>query len=948
MSTTPSDITTPTLGDGGEDPEIPGRGASIGRFLVLAPLGMGAMGMVLSAYDPQLERKVALKLLRSDVWRGELSDVGRERLVREAQAMARLSHPNVVAVYEAVFSESTGYLVMEQVEGTTLKAWLQKQPRRWQEIVDTLVAAGEGLAAAHRAGLVHHDFKPENVLVDRDGRPRVSDFGLAGAGTPGAGTRSYMAPEQHGDGGTIDARADVYAFCVTLWEALAGERPAPGTPVPSSRKAPRWVYRALSRGLAAAPDDRWPSMDALLAALRRGRSTRARAAAVAAAIVIVGALAFTVGRQRSVASFCEGGEARLAGVWDDARKAAVGGAFAATGLPFAGAAWTGASARIDDYARGWVDMYGEACRATRVEGRQSDTLLDLRMGCLERRRALLGALTDLWGRGMDTAAVEAAVDAAARLPALAECADARGLTARSPEPGDAALASRVAAARRSVDAASALQLSGRLADAKKAAAAARVEAEATGWAPAKAEASRAEGDVLAGLQEPAAEPRLLEAARWAWTAHDDRAAASALVRLATHLGEIRNQRALFAASIAQAAVARVDADEDLRLELLIARSAAHAGAEELDAAKETLLAARASSSHGPLHPLTVRIIGGLATVYHRLRDTKTARPLAEQALEAEIATYGPDHPKVASRLASLAAILADQGEFATSAGHYRRALAILEKVGAPDTALTANALNGLGIAEDEQGHYAEAAELMKRGLAIRERLFGPESEQVAQITHNLAVNHRLQGRYDESLAYFARVLAIRTKLSGPEHALVARVLWPTGWVYENQGDAATALDYFRRSLVIREKALGPDHEQTHQSRAYTAWALATLGRCAEARPLLAVAIPGLEKMNLKSRHLFWALMAQARCDLADGRASAAVPAFERAIAIDETPRQGVFRGIARAWLARAQWAAGQHELARASARQAETDLIGRAEGARELSALRAWRAAHGR
>src|SRR5688572_8465033 len=166
MSPTPSDITTPTLGDGDDAVDFPGRGASIGRFLVLAPLGMGAMGMVLSAYDPQLERKVALKLLRSDVWRGELSEVGRERLVREAQAMARLSHPNVVAVHEAVFTESTGYLVMEQVEGATLKAWLGKRPRRWEEILDTLVAAGAGLAAAHRAGMVHHDFKPDNVLVD--------------------------------------------------------------------------------------------------------------------------------------------------------------------------------------------------------------------------------------------------------------------------------------------------------------------------------------------------------------------------------------------------------------------------------------------------------------------------------------------------------------------------------------------------------------------------------------------------------------------------------------------------------------------------------------------------------------------------------------------------------------------------------------------------------------
>src|SRR5262249_20212867 len=186
-----------------------------------------------------------------------------------------------------VFGETTGYLVMELVEGTTLRAWLSKHKPRWEAIVDLLVAAGAGLAAAHRAGLVHHDFKPDNVLVDAEGRPRVSDFGLAGAGRPGAGTEEYMAPEQLGRG-AVDARADQYAFCVTLWEALHGERPLAGAAPPASRKAPRWVDRALARGLRPAPQERWPSMDDLLRVLRRGRTSGIRRAAVAAAIGVVG------------------------------------------------------------------------------------------------------------------------------------------------------------------------------------------------------------------------------------------------------------------------------------------------------------------------------------------------------------------------------------------------------------------------------------------------------------------------------------------------------------------------------------------------------------------------------------------------------------------------------------------------------------------------------------
>jgi len=497
---TPPDITVKSLGAGEDGEEVPERGVSIGRFLVLGPLGVGGMGMVLSAYDPQLDRKVALKLLRTE--RGALSDDGKARLVREAQAMARLNHPNVVAVYEVVFGDTTGYLVMELVEGTTLRSWLAKMRPRWDEIVDLLIAAGAGLAAAHRAKLVHHDFKPDNVLVDGEGRPRVSDFGLAGAGRPGAGTEAYMAPEQLG-GGTVDERADQYAFCVTTWEALHGERPVAGAAPHASGKAPRWVDRALARGLRAAPAERWPSMDELLGALRRGRRSGARLAIAAAAIAVVGTAAFVVGSRRGApAPTCSGAEARLAGVWDDARKQAVRAAFAATKLPYAAAAWDGASARIEEYARGWVAMHTEACRAARIDGRQSDALMDLRMACLERRRDLLGALTETWARGATGAAVERAVDAAAALPPLSECADVRALTERVPAPRDPALAARVTAARHSLDTARVLLFVGKPADAGKAATAARVEAEATDWPQARAEATYLEGSSSRGRTRP--------------------------------------------------------------------------------------------------------------------------------------------------------------------------------------------------------------------------------------------------------------------------------------------------------------------------------------------------------------------------------------------------------------------------------------------------------------
>jgi serine/threonine protein kinase len=213
---------------------------SFGRFTILDTLGVGGMGVVLSAYDPQLDRKVAIKILRTRGLDGGRYAKEAERLLGEARAMAQLSHPHVVTVYEAGSIEGRVYVAMEYVSGQTLRAWLVEEPRSVGAILDVLVRAGRGLAAGHRAGLVHRDVKPDNVLIAHDERVRVIDFGLAvppgpvssdDAGsthrlTGPVGTPMYMAPEQH-DGGALDARTDQFAFCVSLYEALYGRAPFP-------------------------------------------------------------------------------------------------------------------------------------------------------------------------------------------------------------------------------------------------------------------------------------------------------------------------------------------------------------------------------------------------------------------------------------------------------------------------------------------------------------------------------------------------------------------------------------------------------------------------------------------------------------------------------------------------------------------------------------------------
>jgi WD40 repeat protein/predicted Ser/Thr protein kinase len=305
---------------------------TIGRYTFLKELGQGGMGVVCTAYDPKLDRKVAIKLTRS---LATASPESRARILREAQAMARLSHPNVVQVYEVGELREELFVAMEFIDGVDLSEWLAAERRSWREVQRVFIEAGRGLAAAHAAGLVHRDFKPANVFVGADGRVIVGDFGLARASeaapvaappdrkalaaaselaTPltatGAllGTPAYMAPESF-EHNISDASSDQFAFCVALFEALHGRRPFAGGDVaalvravlheeptiPAGANVPGWLQQVALRGLRKRPEERWPSMNALLAALSFDPAARARGlrrGALAVSAVTVSVLGF--------------------------------------------------------------------------------------------------------------------------------------------------------------------------------------------------------------------------------------------------------------------------------------------------------------------------------------------------------------------------------------------------------------------------------------------------------------------------------------------------------------------------------------------------------------------------------------------------------------------------------------------------------------------------------
>lgn len=312
--------------------EFDGEPEAFGRFTALRVLGSGAMGTVYSAYDERLDRLVAIKVAHGDS-RGRAERA--LRLGREAQALARLSHPNIVQLYESGDCPTGLFLVLEYLPGSSLRAWVGAAPRSWREVLDAFVAAGRGLAAVHAQGMVHRDFKADNVIVGPDGRIRLVDFGLAcsGHGVRGGkprdeggargaegrafdvrvtaagatlGTPAYMSPEQY-QGQDVDGRADQFSFCAALYEALYRQRPFAGAtvlaiedevsagrlqPPPRDSAVPAWIHRALVRGLQPRREDRWPSMEALLAALSAAppRPRRRWRAPVAVALGVLGAL----------------------------------------------------------------------------------------------------------------------------------------------------------------------------------------------------------------------------------------------------------------------------------------------------------------------------------------------------------------------------------------------------------------------------------------------------------------------------------------------------------------------------------------------------------------------------------------------------------------------------------------------------------------------------------
>jgi tetratricopeptide (TPR) repeat protein len=906
---------------------------AFGRYRALEPLGAGGMGTVLLGYDPDLDRRVAIKVLRPDAiaegskliehtirldGSGQPRDLVRERLLAEGRALARLSHPNLIAVFEVGEVDDQVFLVMEHVEGGTLEEWCAGRGVR--EVVRAYLQAGRGLAAAHQAELVHGDFKPANALVDASGRVRVIDFGLARAvGTRDvgrmAGTPRFMAPELL-SGSAADPRSDQYAFATGLYNALYGEWPAPEPDLiagiastdpprePSRRRGPRWLEKALLRALAPRPADRFPSMDALLAVLERPARSARVALAVSGAALVGAAALFVAARGGAPASdVCGGGPARLATVWNQDAMDRIRAGLEKTGRAHAAATATLAVARLEDLGRSWLAEHRRACQATRVSGEQSEELLDRRMACLERSLDRLATTGQILAAA-DAKVVDRAVELVAALDPPADCGDVERLLAGFEVPADPAARARLAEVERMIDQTDAERRAGRLEQAADSGRDALEAARGLGLSSLVAEA----GLNLGRVHEFRGDLRGAEAELRAamQLASDDEITARIQIDLARIIG-YRQQRVAEGRLLADVAASAVDRLGErlrarLRARLMQVKGDIAYGAGEAPEA-ERMYRAVLELRRASLEPNDVAIAdieSRVAVALDDLGRSEEAEEHHRRALEIRQDALGPTNPVVADALANLGRSYLKRDKLGEAHELIEQSLAIIASV--PEYNARPNLLTTLGEIETDLGRFDEAQKNLEAGLAAREARLGPDHPDVAHSLYNLAYVHLARGELDRALAMQERARAIQGK-SGDGSPVYALSLCALSELRGRLGHMKQALALAEEAEAIFRGKLGAEHEVTAEAYVWAGVALVGLGRAAEAIAELEIA--ARRRQGPERRAEAALVLAEALWDSGGDRARALALVREALATLDRSgPRWEYRRSRGRAWLAR--------------------------------------------
>ncbi|MEM7152129.1 MAG: serine/threonine-protein kinase [Myxococcota bacterium] len=910
-------------------------GASIGRYVLIERVGRGGMGVVYSAYDPQLDRKVAVKLLAPTG--GGTPTPAAESLLSEAQALARVSHPNVVAIHDVGIERGRVFLAMDFVEGVTLAAWCSRGERSVREILDVFVQAGHGLAAAHQRGLVHRDFKPDNVMIGADGpisvpRAQVMDFGLAQrirsvnelaevddastAQTGGAlaGTPRFMAPEQFAEA-ELTAQTDQFSFCVALWSALFGQHPFGGDTLaelaanvtagelrePTNIKVGAHVRAALRRGLALRPEQRWPDMGALLLELSRDPSrTRRRVGLVIGGAALVGGL---VGGERLLharaVEACEREGASIDEVWNDEARRRTSEGLLATGLPRARDTVERIEPWLDRTAKGWAEARTAACVVTQIEGRWDRERAEVSAVCLEERRQRFAATIEVLAEA-DAGIVDGAVAMTSALPLLDSCVDERYLDHLPVELGDP----QQGAQRRALEAALAKAQGDLLAGRREAARETLERTQADAGAIDFGRGVVRAGQMLARIDE--LEQRYEQAEQGyrrvfvlAMEGGSVHLASVLAADLATVIG-VRQRAAAKGAwwielslALARRSGVKDDDPQIFQAKHMLAKLSRDDGrfddalrlAEQASAAGEASLGAR--------HPGMAEVAATLASIHRERGDYDEAVDLARQGVERLGAALGVEHPKMVGALGGLAENLRRVGAIEEAAEIQRRGLAVARKSFPPGHPAVAAARMSVALMLHEQGRSADARPMIERSVAEVEKALGREHVDLMPMLSNLGMVYDVLGDAEGAAGAYGRALAIVDASLPPEHPVRGILLSNLGTAELSMGDFEAALGHHREAMALLEQTHGAEHPHLVIAHANLAQALAGLGRHAEslaaAKRSSAVATAVHEPDHLD---VSYGLVGIAAAQLALGDAAAAIEPATRALRI-RSARVGV-------------------------------------------------------
>jgi tetratricopeptide (TPR) repeat protein/predicted Ser/Thr protein kinase len=976
----------------------------LGRYVILGRLGQGGMGVVYSAFDDTLDRKVAIKVMRR-----RLDPETRHRAIREAQALARLTHPNVVAVYDVNLDDGV-WIAMEFVSGDTLRAWARDRRRSWREVLRVLQQVACGVVAAHAVGLVHRDLKPENVMIASDGRVRVLDFGLAhgrGAGvTPtdvvteprvdvdtgvvtGAltlqltpsnvlqGTPAYLSPEQW-LGESADAVSDQFSWCVMAWELLFDERPFPGETTAElrsnvlagalrtpgkSRVVPRWLRRLIERGLHVDRALRWPGMAELERALSADPSRRlwAGGALLTTAAAVGIGVGYTQWQHQEDVRACAHQGDTIDEVWNEEARGRLQERILGTGLVNAATTFEKTIPWIDEYVDAWRTVRVDVCHAGTITKEWSAASLAKAEACLEERRiSLEGALEVLSHPVPDVdggSLLSGAVAVVSRLPSVADCRNVLRLESQPGVPTDRAVRDEIVRVRGLLARAGALDLAGSYRAGLTVVEEASQAAAELAWEPLQAAAALRQGSLHHHLGDHAvAESAYLDAFFTAGRAGADTTMVDAANALALFLGSTldRHHEGRIWARIAGMALDRMLVPaSDLRraqMHMVMGHIDYDTGEHESALVNHRASLAIRTEILGESHPDVSWSLSGIAMNLRRTGKPDEALRLFEQALAIKEATLGSMHQKVGLDLINLGVVYTERGERDRAIETYERAARILTTVLGETYEDAAILHSNLAGTYEAKGDHEKALQHARHALDVGERTLGPDNSRMAACHQTMANIYFNTKDFDKALVHQERVREIRVAVFGEDHESVAFALSGLANIYSEQGALEKALTLQQHTLAMLRKRLPEKHDEIAKS-------LHGLGDIQLRMGALEQAL-GSEQRALEiweatlgpdNPELVYALVNLGSIYIEMGRSEHARAPLERAVALCERiSTDPVDLASARFVLARALWS---DALERATSRRLATLALDAfsaagAIAAKERQEVQAWLNSH--